>query len=818
MRLSLIPFFCAFALTISASASAATSNVALSTSGTPEGFGELASARTTMVDVYFGGRKVAEALVTARPGSLQFHSPQAVLAALPELIASPEVSSALRAELPTNSDQICRDSNAANCGLLSPHVLGIIYDEDKFRVDLFVNVRFLKIVSSTPEGYLPLPKASLSLTSSLGLAASGTFGQSSTYNVQNRTVIGFENARVRMNSSLASHVGFVVDDLVGEIDRKDLRYSGGLFWAPGNDFTGQRRIIGAGVGTQFDTLADQQSLHGIPLLLFLAQPSRVEILVDGRLVSSRSYPAGNVELDTSALPEGSYSVLLRIHEANGAVREERRFFVKNQEAPPPGHPIYYAYAGMLANTRLHEAISLSSTFYYQAGAAWRLTNNFALDVGAVGTQHKAIAEAGAWLIMRKARLRVAGLASSKGDAGALAQGSWGGHGPLNISFDVRRIWSHDGRPLIPLPSYVDTFGETPPTGVQLATGSYTQATASIGLRIGAGFIGLVGSYRKDRHLPADYTIGPNVTYPVINRTNFRLVFEANAQRSRSTSAGYAGFRALFTRGGMSVMGSLGESTQNEREDRGASRTRAVGDLSAQFSHEGQDGTLVNIQAGADRSIDAEILNAGTTITSRYGNVRADLLHSLEGGNQTQYDLSYEAGVALSSHSVSVAGRDLQQSALVITVHGDSDASFDVLVDEAIRGRVKAGRRFSIFVPGYRTYKVRLVPTGSANLDYDSATRAVTLYPGNVELLDWRAESLFTVFAQAVTRNGTPISDRLVHSARNISETDPQGYFQIDVRRGDKVMIDNGGQQACEVELSAVTVKNNFASLGKVVCS
>jgi hypothetical protein len=154
----------------------------------------------------------------------------------------------------------------------------------------------------------------------------------------------------------------------------------------------------------------------------------------------------------------------------------------------------------------------------------------------------------------------------------------------------------------------------------------------------------------------------------------------------------------------------------------------------------------------------------------------------------------------------------------VSVHGDSDASFDVLVDEAVRGRVKAGQRFSMFVPGYRTYKVRLVRTGSANLDYDSATRVVTLYPGNVELLDWRAESLFTVFAQAMTPQGMPISDRLVHSTKGISETDRQGYFQIDVRRGEKVMIDNSDMGTCEVELGDVTVKNDFASLGKVVCS
>jgi hypothetical protein len=815
----LLPFFCFLALTINGVARGATSNVELSTAGTPPGFGELTSARVTMVDVYFGGRKIVETLVTTKPGSLQFRSPQDVLGAMPQLIASPDVTSALALELSTNSSAVCRDSNARDCGSVTPETIGVIYDEDRFRVDLFVNARFLKNVSIDRNGYLPLPKTPLSLTSSLGLAASGAFGQSSTYNVQNRTVIGVENARIRMNSSIASHLGFVMDDLVGEIDRKDLRYSGGLFWAPGNDFTGQRRIIGAGVGTQFDTWADQQSLHGTPLILFLASPSRVEILMDGRLISARSYPAGNVDLDTSSLPDGSYSVLLRIHQSNGSVREERRFFVKNQNAPPTGHPIYYAYAGLLANTERNHPISPSSTVYYQAGAAWRLSNTFALDVGALGTQHKAIAQAGAWLILHQARFRISGLASSAGDTAALVQGSWGGHGPLNLSFDIRRIWSHDGQPLIPLPSYVNSFGETPPTGVQLATGSYTQATASLGLRLGNGFIGVVGSFRKDRHQPSDYTIGPTVNYPVINRGRFQLVFEATAERTRSTTAAFAGFRALITRGGVSVGGSLGESIQRDRDDNSdRSRSRAIGNVTAQYSHEGQDGTLLNVEAGADRSIDTSTLNAGTTVYSRFGNLRADLIQNVEGSKQTQYDVSYETGIALTSHAASVGGKDLQQSALIVTVHGDSGAAFNVLVDEAVRGRVKAGQRFSLFLPGYRIYSVRLVPTASATLDYDSATRAVTLFPGNVQLLDWRIESFFTIFAQAMTSRGAPIADALVRSPKGISQTDLNGYFQLDVRSDDPVTIERGEGQTCQVALPKVMAKNDFASLGKVVCS
>jgi hypothetical protein len=806
------------ALTINTAASAGTENVELEATGTPPGFDELARQRESLVDIYFGGRKVGEALVTTKPGSLQFKSPTDVLAQIPEIIPSPDVSSALAGALPTNNDAVCRKANAESCGTLSPDVVGIIYDEDHFRVDVFVNPKFLKVIKQNPQAYLPVPSAPLSLTSSVGLALSGAIGDESRYNLQNRTVIGFRNARIRINSSLASDIGLVVDDLVGEVDRRDRRYSAGLFWAPGSEFTGQRRIIGAGVGTQFDTLADQESLHGTPLILFLPEAARIELLVDGRLMSSRAYPAGNVDVDTAGLPDGSYSVVLRIHQSNGGVREERRFFVKNAHAPPVGHPIFYAYAGVLANTRRHQPISPSSTLYYQAGGAWRLTNNFALDVGAMGTQHKAIAQAGAWLMFGQARFRIAGLASTAGDAGALIQASSGGHGPLSISFDLRRIWSKDGQPLIPLPIHIDTFGVTPPTGVQLATGSYTQATGSVGLRLGSGYVGLIGSYRKDRSLPADYTIGPSVNWPVITRRQVQLVLEASAQRTRTTTAAFAGFKVLFTSGSMSFLSTLGRSVQDERGDSKSPESKAVGTLNAQYSHEMEDGTLLNLQAGVDRNIASSTLNAGATVNSRFGNLRADLFHNVKGRGGSQYDLSFESGLALSPHGTLLGARDLQPSAIIISLRGDaSNGSFNVLVDDALRGRVKVGGRLSLFVPGYRTYKVRLVPTTPSPVSYDSATREVTLYPGNVQSLEWRVQSFFTVFAQATSEKGAPIADALVQTAQGVAQTDNSGYFQIDVARGDPITIARTDGPACQVQLPAMIVKNDFASVGKVVC-
>jgi Mat/Ecp fimbriae outer membrane usher protein len=806
------------ALTTSGSVLAGSSNVSFETTGTPPGFEELTGSRVTLVDVYFGGRKVGETLAVTEPGLLRFQSPREVLAKLPDVIPAPEVNAAFTAQLPTNSRAVCSVSNAGDCGVLNPQVVGIMYDDDHFRVDVFVNPRFLRTTHTVPEGYLPTPNAPLSLTNSLGFAVSGAVGGSSTYNLQNQTVVGLRNARIRANTSIASNFGVVVDDFVAELDRKNLRYSAGLFWAAGNDFLGQRRIVGAGVGTQFDTWAAQDSLHGTSVIVFLAQPARVEALVDGRLVSSRSYPAGNIDVDTSSLPDGSYSVLLRIHQLNGSIREERRFFVKNAQVAPIGHPIFYAYAGLLANTRPHHPISLSRTVYYQAGTAWRLTNSFAVDVAAMGTQQKTIVEAGGWLIKGPGRLRAAGLVSSAGDRGGLLQMSTAGQGPLNISLDLRRIWSDDGKPLIPLPSYVENFGSAPATGGQLANGSYTQATGSIGVRVGSGYMSVVGSYRKDRGVRADYSIGPSVNWRVLTRNQLQVGFEASAQRTRSTTAAFAGLRVQFTSGQMSLLSTVGRSFQTERGAAPNSTSRAVSSFTGQYSHELQDRTLLNVEAGVDRNISNSTLHAGGTANTQLGSMRADVIHNFEGRGGTQYDLAFQSSIALGAHAMALGGRDIEQSALLVSVAGDAgNAEFDVLVDEVARGRLKPGQRVALFVRGYRTYKVRLVPTAASTVSYDSAAREVTLYPGNVQSLVWRAEAFFTVFAQATSSNGAAIADAIVQTAHGLAETDANGYFQIDVRREDLITIAKASGSPCHVKLGDIIVKNDFASLGRVIC-
>jgi hypothetical protein len=212
------------------------------------------------------------------------------------------------------------------------------------------------------------------------------------------------------------------------------------------------------------------------------------------------------------------------------------------------------------------------------------------------------------------------------------------------------------------------------------------------------------------------------------------------------------------------------------------------------------------------------VHAGGTLDSTLGNLRADIVHNLEGHGGTQYDLSVQSGLALGGGASAWGSRDPDQSAIVVSVGGDApDALFNVLVDDVPRAQVRIGRRLSLFLPGYRTYKIRLVPAAAYSVDYDSAERTVTVYPGNVQSLAWRAESYFTLFGQAMSRDGAPIANALVQTPKGIAQTDSSGYFQVDARRDDLITIAEGEGASCHIRLPEIRVTSDFASIGKQVC-
>jgi hypothetical protein len=107
--------------------------------------------------------------------------------------------------------------------------------------------------------------------------------------------------------------------------------------------------------------------------------------------------------------------------------------------------------------------------------------------------------------------------------------------------------------------------------------------------------------------------------------------------------------------------------------------------------------------------------------------------------------------------------------------------------------------------------------GATSLDYDTAARSITLYPGNVANLEWTTQRLLTVFGQAVRADGVPIAGAIVRSDRGIGETDEHGFFQVDIAGTDTLSFAKGQSAPCHAAVTATTHDEDLLSLGKVIC-
>jgi hypothetical protein len=794
-------------------APARASEVGRLTMAAPSGFDDLAAERQLLLDLWFGGRKLGEARVRVAPGVLTFEDPAAVAALVPEVARPLELRQALEGPLETNVSRLCGASRDEGCGTIEPSAAGVILDEERFRVDLFVNPALLETPGQASGAYLGRPGGEPSLVSLFGGTLSGSNRGDQNWHVQNRTIAAVGSLRVRSDMSLSSGSGMTIDNLAAEKDLKDWRYVAGIFWAPGTELVGRRRIAGIGATTQLDTLQDKDALSATPLVLTLQHQARVELLVDGRLVSSRIYPAGNRLVDTDALPGGSYEVVLRIQEDGLPVRTERRFFSRGTLMAPMGRPQFAAFAGILPSAGPGLSLDRGQAFY-QVSASYRVAPRIGLDATVLGTGRKAILEGGVVWQSSLAQVRASALLSSSLDYGAALRASSTGKGPVAFSFDLRTIKSRDGRPLLPVASSKGTFSEEPEAGFG-DRGSYTQAIGIASYRLGDANIRLTGLYRRGGSEESTYSVGASADMPVVRTGRWDIVVQADVRKSEHELASFLGVRFLLNREELALSGSAGTIRQSGRP---GGDERLVGEAQLAWAR-----TLANVgqlstDAAIGRDSDGSYARASAYARTPLVNARADLLHQFGDLATTQYAATLESGIVMSGHGVGMSGREMNDSAVEVSAGGiEPGQRFELLVDEVARGTVGAGRTTRVFLQPYRSYDIRLRPLGAQAASFDTAARQVTLYPGSVAALHWDVTPLFVLFGQAVDGLGRPVANAEIKGSFGIGRSDGEGYFQVETRSGDMLGFEPASAPGCTVTVGKARQRDGYVSGGKVQC-
>ena len=794
-------------------APAAASEASRFAAAPPKGFEDLSAERDLLLDVYFGGRKVGEARARLAPGRVTFEDPAAVAAMIPDVARPLELRQVLSGPLDSNVSLLCGPDRREGCGNVRPDTAGVIVDEERFRADIFVNPALLQSPDPAAAAYLEPPAGEPSLVSLFGATLSGSSGSDQSWHLQNRTIASAGQSRLRSDASLSSGSRVTIDNLSAERDMKDWRLAAGIFWAPGTELVGRRRVAGIGATTQLDTRQDRTALEGTPLILNLQQPARVELLVDGRLVVSNIYPAGNRLIDTGGLPGGSYDVVLRIQEDGRPARIERRFFSKGGAMAPLGRPQFTAIAGVLPAGGPGLSFRGADVFY-QLSAAYRLSPGLGLDATMLGTGRKAILEgAGVWQ-SRIVQVRVSALLSSSLDVGASLRASSAGQGPLAFSFDVRTIRSRDGRPLIPVTSSRGTFSEDPDLGFG-DRGSFTQGIGIVSYHLGGANLRLSGLYRRGGSEKSTYSVAASMDMPVVRTGRWDVVVQADVRKSERDVASFIGARFLLNRGQVALSGSAGLSHESGRGD-GAGRL--VGEGQAAWDRKLAGGGQLSSDAALGRDSDGTYARASAYARTAAFNARGDVLHQFGDRSATQYAATLEAGLLASGHGAGLSGREMNDSAVAVSVEGGEKGQYlEVLVDEVGRARIAGDGRAMIFLQPYRSYDVRLRPLGGQPASFDTAGRKVTLYPGSVADLRWKITPLFVLFGRAVDHRGRPVANADVKGAFGVGQSDADGYFQVETRSGDVLRFAGRERAECKVEIGNARQRDGYVSAGEVQC-
>lgn len=785
----------------------------------PEEFEELLQANTTLVDVYYGGDFLLTTLAEYTVDTLAFSEPTLIVSRIPNVIGRLALSNRLTGPVPTNSDQLCPASGASKaCGALQPSFIGIIFDESRFRVDLFVHPDMLMAAPSVRANYLPSPHADVgySLVQNLSAVASEDVTGSTSHTISGHTHVAKGMQRLYANWASTDYQDFSVEEFAWQRDTHKHAYTAGVFRARSDaiSFTKNNYLAGAEFGRSLKTRTDIEQALGSEILIFLSSRSQVDVFRDGRLVSTGFYPVGNQLLDTSRLESGVYDIDIRITDASGNVRTQRRFFNKSNRLAPRGIPLYHVSGGLVVQPDRREVLPQNDgNWQIQGGYQTRWREDLGWNLAGAATDTHALLEGGVTWLQALFQVGVQNMVSTQGDYGWSAH-VFGRYAALSGTASYRRLWAR--------------FGPGESVDYQLVEPRASQQYASLSYPFLAGMLQASADVSRsttgNSELYALRYLRPWVTswLPPAN-----LTFEvANQDGDLFAQVGIE-IRHIGKR--MSYGGSL-YGTQTDRGN--STESGAMGTASMGW----RDGDLrpedIEVQARATIDDSSTVVGVEGVHASYLG--RAQLgVENINGnaGNGSRIAATFDTNVAANKHGISWGGQQLAPAVVILDIRGAAGQGvFDVMVDGYRVAGARAGERNVLPLPPYGKYQIQLVDRGTNFVAYDDRLREVTLYPGSVETLRWDVESIIVgvgriIIEEKVCSNidqvcydvRTPLRSAVISGASGFAMTDEDGRFQVEMTSGTKRLHARRRSIECDLALEKMEMFNSIAKLGDLVC-
>lgn len=556
----------------------------------------------------------------------------------------------------------------------------------------------------------------------------------------------------------------------------------------------------------------RQSARGIP-----HRALAVELLRENRIIASGIYAAGNQLLDTSNLPQGSYQIIIRIYDARGGMREERRLFTKQADIPVVGLDRFVLRAGTRIGDPYGGSLQPSRSLYLSAEWAHRVSEGFAFDAAAELIEGDLRAEWGAYVLSPVAVIRLAALTSASEIIGGAFQARSSGFSAVNFSLDVRHIeeaqfaYDLDGtRPALP-------GSPAPFLPLEASQEQITQIGGNLSYSTPEAQFYLSGGYMEFGRSEASYAIGPSVRWRLYEQGRFRLLFDGSASFTDQGEAAFAGLSLTWRGERTSSNLQIGQAISSP----GANAARE-GPF-ASFAHSLQiadfAGGATSLAGFAQVDPEQRLVGGSADYRNRSLGLTGEVIHSSHGEDKAlQYTFAGRTRFFLGSGESGLSHEIQRESLAVVRVTGARQTDvFDIYLDQSKIGTLQGPSSLSFNLPAYRSYALRIRPISSGMISYDGRERQMTLFPGQVSRINFQVQPISPIFGQLFGDDQKPIAYARIEAGSYWGETDENGFFQVEAASGDLLQVTRADGRKMARHLPEFSADEETVRLGILTC-
>ncbi len=771
----------------------------------PAGFENLAGPQINQVDVYLHNNYLVSTLATYDMETLTFHDPELVISNIEDLLDPQVILKILSKPLPVNTELLClQHVKNDDCGILTPNIAGIIFDDSRFRVDIYINPLQLKAKTIEQTKYLPKADNQLSTMQIFNLNGSGTDATEDRFNAQATSIVAYGDARLSMQSNYTNDEDFIIDELSLQNDNRGWEAEAGIFDTEtrSSNFLPQQDILGIRYKTSTKTRADLEVSAGTPIFIFLSQRSRVEVFKDNRLIDTQFYDAGNRQLDTSRFPDGAYQISVRIRQENGRERIENYFFVRSFALPPDDQPHFFAEAGNINRIEQDRTLpDTSDNHLIHAGVALRLQENLAMEAEAANTDGQSMAQLGIIHLAAGVQSQANFMYTTEKDWGV----SWRQNlatSDFTLNLDFRYI--REGHSS----ANSDNF--------DFVTNTFTQASSAITHELLGG-----RAFWRYRHLDqadANKSETYSFTYrrPLYRQGQYQFDWEFDANKDSDDYL--IGARINFTYRKQNNIYRASPEYQLSKQNNDMDKA-FIGDVSWQNTRQNPDFGRIQTRAYHNREDSFRSTGVSLRSESRYGLNIIELSNTNDSGDDIfGYSLRSQFSLASNLDHLSIGGARYNTSAIIIDLPGEPEGEkFEVFVDRQSVGYAQVGQRTVFPLSPYQTYEVNIAPRTESFVSFKEIVRQVTLYPGNVNTLTWEVNRVLVLIGQAVYPDGTPVRNARINNVSAFAGTDERGWFQIETKQLNTLRLTTVTGTSCEIELGDYDINNDIHVFEPLAC-